>query len=397
MTKPVRDFWSLDPNITFLNHGSFGACPNPVMEAQQEIRARMELEPLRFFRREHEALLDNARQILGHHVGASPKNLVFVTNATGGGNTILQSLEFKPSENIVITDHAYGSCRNAVEFVAKRWGASVIVAKIPFPLEDPSQANESILAAVTPETRLVLLDHITSPTALVMPIAATINELNIRGVETLVDGAHGAGMIPLNLDQLGATYYTGNCHKWLCAPKGAAFLWVDSENQSKIRPLQISQGVSHAASTNLPTRSKYWQAFDWTGTHDPSAYLSIPHAIEFLSSLHPKGLNGVMEQNRNLTLQARDLLSEMLGIVPPAPEEMIGSMVSLLLPEFPGIPVDPHATIDPLQDLLFLEHHFEVPIIPWNDSKQRMIRTSSQMYNDLSQYEALGQTLKSLL
>lgn len=397
MEKPARDFWSLDPNITFLNHGSFGACPIPVMDAQQEIRAKLELEPLHFFLREHETLLDSARETLATHVGTSAKHLVFVPNATTGVNTVLQSLEFKSNENIVITDHIYGSCRNAVEFVAQRYGASVITAKIPFPLEDPSQATESILAAVTSDTRLVLLDHITSPTALVLPIETIIHELNVQGVESLVDGAHGPGMTPLKLDLLKATYYTGNCHKWLCAPKGAAFLWVDSERQSNVRPLQVSLGVSHAPATSLSSRSKFWQDFDWTGTHDPSAYLSVPSAIEFLSNLHPTGFSGVMEQNRNLNLQARNLLAEMLDIDPPAPEEMMGSMVSLVLPEFPKIPVDPNAVIDPLQDLLFFEHQFEVPIIPWNNSKQRMIRTSSQIYNDLSQYEALGHVLKGLL
>ena len=266
-----RSLWGLDPAVTYLNHGSFGACPSAVLATQSALRQEMEREPVDFLAVTFKARLDAARDALAAFLGADPADLAFVTNATAGVNAVLRSLAFGPGDELLTTSHAYAACRKTIDYVAARSGASVVVATLPYPLHDEQQVIEAVLACASPRTRLALLDHVTSPTALVLPIARLVAELRDRGVETLVDGAHAPGMVPLALTGLGAAYYSGNAHKWLCAPKGAAFLHVRRDRQAGLHPLVISHGYTQG----------FHAEFDWTGTCDPTAWLCIPESHPF--------------------------------------------------------------------------------------------------------------------
>ncbi|MBE9040849.1 aminotransferase class V-fold PLP-dependent enzyme [Oscillatoriales cyanobacterium LEGE 11467] len=384
-------FWSLDRTITYLNHGAFGACPIPVLEVQQRWRQQLESEPTRFFGREYEDLINKAREKLAAFIGADAEDVVFVPNATTGVNTVLRSLVFQPGDELLTTNHEYNACRNALDFVAQRDGAKVVIAEIPFPLESTAEAIEAVIELVSARTKLVLLDHITSSTALVMPIEAIIRQLTQRGIDTLIDGAHALGAIPLNLRQLGATYYSGNCHKWLCAPKGAGFLYVRRDKQAGIRPLTIS----HGANSPRTDISRFHLEFDWTGTQDPTAYLCVGEAIEFMESLLPGGWPQLMAQNHQMAIAARDILCDRLGIQPPIPEDAIGTMASIPIPDDAFLFPPATGRIDPLQDRLFEDFQIEVPIFPWY-APRRVLRVSAQLYNTLEDYKKLDRALEKL-
>jgi isopenicillin-N epimerase len=244
---------------------------------------------------------------------------------------------------------------------------------------------------VTARTRLALLDHVTSPTGLVLPIERLVAELARRGVDAVVDGAHAPGMLPLNLRALGAAYYAGNCHKWVCSPKGSAFLWVRRDRQQEVRPLTIS----HGATGHRPGRTRFRLEFDWTGTDDPTAWLTVPAAIEYLGSLLPGGWSALMARNRALALEARDLLCAALGVKPPCPDEMIGTLASVPLPD--GRADLAWREIDPLQRQLFDRHGIEVPVMGWPAPPRRLIRVSAQLYNDRDQYRRLADALQQEL
>ncbi|MBE8992137.1 aminotransferase class V-fold PLP-dependent enzyme [Nostoc sp. LEGE 12450] len=383
----IRDLWSLDSTVTFLNHGSFGACPKQVLEFQQRLRSQLEHEPLRFFGREWEPLLDDAKSKLAAFVGADVQDLVFVSNATTGVNSVLRSLTFLPEDEILTTNHEYNACRNALDFIASRTGAQVVVAKVPFPIDSPQQVIAAVIEQVSPKTRLALLDHVTSQTGLIFPIQELAKELQQRGVDTLVDGAHAPGMISLDLREIGATYYTGNCHKWLCAPKGAAFLYVRRDKQSEIRPLTISHG------TNSPRidKSRFQLEFDWTGTDDPTAYMSVPEAIAFMGSLLPGGWTELRQQNHQLVLQGRRLLCEALEVQPLCPKEMIGSMAVVPMPT-----TLENRDFMSIHDELFDKFGIQVQVMPWQEQPRLLVRISAQIYNTLEQYEYLAKVLKGL-
>jgi len=390
--NPLRRFWTLEPDLHFLNHGSFGATPAPILARQQELRAEIEREPVRFLARELEARIDAARAPLAAFLGADARDLVPVPNATTGVNAVLRSLSFERGDEILVTDHGYNACKNVAELVAERTGARVVVARVPFPLRTSEEVVERVLAAVTPRTKLALLDHVTSPTGLVFPIAALVRTLEERGIETLVDGAHGPGMVPLRLDELGAAYYTGNLHKWVCAPKGAAFLHVRRDLQRAIRP----PVVSHGANSPRTDRSRFQLEFDFCGTDDPTPFLCVPDCLRFLGGLFPGGWDELMRRNRALALEGRALACAALEVAPPAPETMIGTLGSVLLPAgTPGERPDAFA-VDPLQKELFDQHKIEVPIFTWPAPPQRLVRVSAQVYNERAEYEALASALSAL-
>jgi isopenicillin-N epimerase len=391
--NPLRAHWTLDPEIRFLNHGSFGACPKPVLALQQELRARIEREPVLFLARELERRLDEVRSVLAPFLGAVAEDVVPVANATTGVNAVLRSLDFRPGEEILLTDQGYNACRNAAEFVAARAGARVVVAQVPFPLRSAEEVCAAVFAAVTARTRLALLDHVTSPTGLVFPIVELVRGLRERGVETLVDGAHAPGMLPLDLGALAPAYYTGNLHKWVCAPKGAAFLYVRRDLQPLVRPTVLS----HGANSPRTERSRFRLEFDFTGTDDPTAFLCVPECLRFLGALFPGGWEELRRRNRELVLRGRALLCDALGTPAPAPEAMIGSLATVPLPS--GRPVArPDAfAVDPLQRALFEQHEIEVPVFTWPAPPARLVRISAQAYNRVEEYEALARALPPLL
>jgi isopenicillin-N epimerase len=380
--------------VVYLNHGAFGACPRVVLDYQRRIRDRLERQPIQFFVRDLEALLDDARGQLAKFLGADPEGLVFVPNATAGVNTVLRSLRFNRGDELLVTDHEYNACRNALNFIAESSGARVVVANVPFPLQAKEEVVDAVLSRVTARTRLALLDHVTSQTGLVLPIQTLVRKLAKHGVETLVDGSHAPGMVPLNLRKLAATYYTGNCHKWLCAPKGAGFLHTHRDRRQSIRPLSIS----HGANSPRSDRSRYLIEFGWTGTIDPSASLSVLEALRYVGALLPGGWAAVMTRNRRLALAARRMLCDALQIDPPCPDEMLGALAAVPLPD--GTDAKPPKSplyLDPLQEKLLARHRIEVPIIPWPAPPKRLLRISAQLYNSLPQYERLAVALKSLV
>jgi isopenicillin-N epimerase len=392
-SEEFREHWLLDPDVAFLNHGSFGACPRPVLEYQAELRARLERQPVQFFVRDLEGLLDEARAALAGFLGAKPADLAWVANATTGVNAVLRSLALEPGDELLTTDHEYNACRNVLEFVAERAGARVVVAALPFPIAGPEEALAAILARVTPRTRLALIDHVTSQTGLVLPVGRIVAALRERGVETLVDGAHAPGMLPLELTALGAGYYTGNCHKWLCAPKGAAFLYVRPDLQPGVRPAAIS----HGANSLRRDRSRFLLEFDWVGTGDPTACLAVPEALRFMGGLLPGGWAALRRHNQARVLEGRDLLCRALDVAPPCPDEMIGSLASLPLPDGDGAPPPSALYADPLQDRLLAEYGIEVPVIPWPAPPRRLVRISAQIYNRRGDYRRLAEALRALL
>lgn len=381
-------YWLLDRHIDFLNHASFGACPRPVLEVQAKLRSQLENEPLRFFGREWEPLLDSSRNKLASFVGTQAQDLVFVPNATTGVNAVLRSLRFAPDDELLTTNHEYNACRNALDFIASYVNAKVVVADIPFPIESPEQIIKAVIEKVSPKTRLALLDHITSQTGLIFPIQQLVKELQARGVDVLVDGAHAPGMLPLNLSEIGATYYTGNCHKWLCAPKGAAFLYVKRSKQPQIRPLTIS----HGANSKLTHKSRYQLEFDWMGTDDPTAYMCVGEAIQFMGSLLPGGWNELMQRNHDLVMQGRQVICKLLDIAAPCPESMIGSMATLTVPK-----ILEKYTYTLLHDELFDKYGIEVQVVPWQGESNLLVRISAQIYNSIEQYNNLGEALQKIV
>ena len=409
--RPTADelarHWLLDPEVTFLNHGSYGACPRPVLEAQTEWRERMERDPVRFMGYELEEHLDTALTALAAFLGAQPEDLAFVPNATTAVNTVLRSLDLRPGDEILTTDHEYNACLNAIAEVCRAAGGRMVVARVPFPLSSANEVMDSIMAGVSPRTRLAVISHVTSPTALIFPIERLVPALAGRGVDTLVDGAHAPGMVELGLDELGAAYYAGNAHKWLCAPKGGGFLHARRDRQAAIRPLVIS----HGANSPRTDRSRFRQDLDWVGTSDVTPYLAIPAALAFVGSLLPGGWAEAMAANRQLALAGRDILCRTLGEEAPAPDVMLGAMAAVPLPAQLGpppplMPADAPAGAtyppDSLHDVLQDEFAVQVPVSTWPPVAQadrprlRLLRVSAQLYNKPADYERLAGALRVL-
>jgi isopenicillin-N epimerase len=398
--SPITD-WALDPTVTFLNHGSFGACLRAILEVQRGWRDKLETQPVKFLARDLDELLDWTRSEVGAFVGAESDDVALVTNATAGLSTVLRSLIFERGDEILITDHAYNSAANAARFAAALSGARIVVAKIPFPVQSSNQAFDAIVQAITPTTRLAILEHVTSSTALVLPIADLVKTFAEKGIDVLVDGAHGPGMLPIKLRDMQPAYYVGTLHKWVSAPKGSAFLYVRRDRQARIKPLAIGSGAGDTRSD----RSRFRLDFDWTGTFDPSAWLTAPAAIDGLGETVPGGWPALIDANRKLIIKSRLMLAEALKTLPPAPDEMTGSMAALKLPGGPW-PRDEVQRRITMLDAAMRGRRFEVPLLPWpsplmvdwgfvpeGTQFDILVRISAHVYNHAGQFERLASIL----
>lgn len=407
----LASHWSLDPEMVFLNHGSFGATPLVVQAAQDAIRARMESEPVRFFVEDLFPLLDAMRRSLALLLDAPWDEFAPITNATHGVTTALEHCALRPGDEILVNDHEYPACLNNARRIASRAGASVVSVTLPWPLttdnpDDPAAAREAedqivraVLAGVTPRTRVALLSHVTSPSALVLPVARLVRELRARGVRSLIDGAHAPGMIEgLSLRQIDADYYTANCHKWICSPKGSAFLHVRREHLSTFRPLVLSNN----AEVPRAGREQFLTEFDYLGTADPSALIAIPAAVAFIRGVLPGGEREVMRRNRDMVLRARRMICEGLGTAPLAPAGLIGSIASIRLPPRPQAaeasqrPIE-RRYFDPLQERLIDRWKIQVPVWAVPGTTLRLMRISSQLYNTDAQYAYLLKAVREEL
>jgi isopenicillin-N epimerase len=315
----IRPEWGLDPDFLTVNHGSYGATPRVVLAEQDRWRRRMEAQPTRFFFLEAPAALRAAAGALAKFVGAEADDVVFVPNATTGANAVLRSMRFAAGDEVLHVSHVYNAVRNTIAHVAGQAGAAVVVADIPFPRPEPAAVLNNIERAIGRRTRIAVIDHITSPSGLVLPVGEIVGLCRAANVPVLIDGAHGAGQVPLDLPRLGADWYVGTCHKWLCAPKGCGFLYARADRRAELHPVTISHGYGQGFTTE----------FDWTGTIDPSAYLSLPAAIAFFDWL---GGTALMGRNRTLAAEAAKLLADSLGTEVGARPEMAGSMGLVRLP-----------------------------------------------------------------
>lgn len=374
----IRAQFALAPDFLTVNHGSFGATPRPVLAAQAAWRARLEAQPSRFMVEVLTPALRAAAARLAGFLGCDAEGLGFVDNATAACNAVLRSIGLAPGDEILLLDHAYGAVRKTAAHVATAAGARIVEAPLPFPRPSPQAVVDSLAAAITPRTRLAVLDHITSPSALVLPIEAMVAACRARGVPVLVDGAHGPGQVPLAIAALGADWYAGNCHKWLMAPKGCGFLWAAPPRRAETHAHIISHGLGEG----------YLAEFDWTGTRDPGAFLAVTAAIDFLEGL---GGPALMARNRAMALDAGRLLAERLGTELAALPEMAGSMAAIRLPI--AAPATREAALALRARLLAAGTDAPVTAIDgafW-------LRISAAAYNEAADYERLAALLAATL
>jgi isopenicillin-N epimerase len=389
----IKDLFLLDPEVVFLNHGSFGACPRPVFEVYQAWQRRLEQQPVQFLGREY---LDHdlqARLALAEYLHAEASDLVFVTNATYGVNIIARSLDLKPGDEILTSDHEYGACDRAWNFICDKRGARYIHRPISLPIAGPLEVVDQFWQGVTTRTKLIFLSHITSPTAQRLPIEAICSRARQAGILTLIDGAHAPGQIPLDLPGIGADFYTGNCHKWMLSPKGAAFLHARPEVQNLVEPLVVSWGWGE--SPTITTGSSFVDYQVWSGTYDPSAALAAPAAIDFMRKYH---WDAVRQECHDLLLLALARVSDLSGLPGLYPAELDFDSQAGPHPLPPQMGIAPLPSIPDLEGLkkvLYDQFRIEVPLIEWNGS--HFVRISVQAYNTPEDIDALVDALATLL
>lgn len=379
--------WPLDPEIVYLNHGTVGVTPRRVLAAQQALRDEIERSPSRFMLRELSGVgflpsggaprIRAAANEVAAFLGARGDDMVFVDNATSGVNAILRSLDLSAGDEILITDLVYGAVGNAADYVAGRHGAAVRRVELPCPITDPGQVVEAVGAALTPRTKIVIIDHITSESALILPVAAIADRCRAKGVAVLVDGAHAPGAIPLDIPSLGVDWYVGNLHKWCWSPRSCAILWVDPNRQATVKPLSISWGYGEG----------FVHEFDWNGTRDPTAALAAPEGIAAMREI---GLDAIRRHNHALAWEGARFLCDRWGVRLVTPESMIGTMATLPLPEDMGSTRDESVA---LRAALLYEDRIEVQMHAWRG--RLWTRISGQVYNDMRDVERLAEAVEA--
>jgi isopenicillin-N epimerase len=381
----LREHFQLDPAIVFLNHGSFGATPLPVFATYQAWQRQIERQPVHFFQHTAPAALRTARAALAAYLHARPEDLVFVHNATFGVNVVARALALQPGDEVLATTHEYGACSNAWEMACARQGARYVRQPLDLPVHDEAQLVEALWQGVTPRTRVLYLSHITSPTALTLPVQTLCRRAREAGILTVIDGAHAPGQIDLDLETLGADIYTGNLHKWLCAPKGAGFLWVRPALQPQITPLVVSWG--HGPERNHFEENDFISAHQWQGTDDISAFLSVPAALQFQAE---HDWPSVRRHCHNLLSATLAHLAPITGVAspyPPAAPRLFAQMAIAPLP--------PGSDVAALKTRLLTEHRIEIPCFAWQG--RPLLRISVQGYNTAGELEQLVQAVQMLL
>ena len=361
----MKDLFLLRPDMTFLNHGSFGACPRPVFDRYQAWQRELESQPVEFLGRRFSSLMQEARASLAAHLRVAANDVVFVPNATTGINIVARSLALRPGDEVLSTDHEYGAMTRTWRFVCRQHDAVFATRSITLPVDDPAAVVDAVWAGVTPRTRVLFMSHITSPTALTLPVRDLCQRARAAGILTVIDGAHSLGQLDLDLTALGADFVSGNCHKWLCAPKGAGYLYAHPAVQDLVEPLVVSWGWQ----SDTPGSSRFVDYLEWQGTDDFSAYLTVPAAIEFQRAHDwPR----VRTRCNELVRLARQGISELTGLPPICPDDRtwFTQMATLPLPPC-------HAAR--LQACLWEAERIEVPVITWNGAP--FIRVSVQGYN----------------
>lgn len=380
----MKDHYLLDPDIIFLNHGSFGATPRSVMAAYWEWQVRLERQPVQFITREMLPALHHARQILGEYLNADADNLVYIPNATFGVNIIARSLQLKPGDEILTTDHEYGACENVWNFMGQKNGTVLVKQSIPLPLASPAEIADHFWQGVTPSTRLIFISHITSPTAVRLPVEMICKRARGAGILTIIDGAHAPGQISLDLTGIDPDFYVGNCHKWMQSPKGAGFLYTRRALQTLIEPLVISWGWGENSS--FTSGSKYLDYLEWLGTNDPSAYLSVPAAIQFQAR---HDWSAVQQQCQQILAAGLKRIDKLTGL------ESVYSVGAAPFVQMAVVRLPQVRDLTAFQCQLLQQYSIEVPCIEWNG--QHFIRISVQGYNSEADLDALVAAIGELL
>ncbi len=385
----LAQHWKLNQNIVYLNHGSFGATPAKVIEKQQLLQAELEAEAVHFIIDKMPALIDDSKQALANFVNTSANNIVFTQNTTTGVNTILKSIIGNQGDEWLTTNHAYGACANALNYYAAKNKCIVNIANINYPIQSKQAILDAIEKTITPQTTLALIDYVTSATATIMPVPEIITMLHAKGIQVIVDAAHCPGMIDIDIDKLQPDYLIANCHKWICSPKGSAFIYVAPQNQHLIQPLVIS----HFNDTAVGTAAHWSKQFEWDGTHDYSAYICVKNALEQMPIIANASWQNIKQQNHELVWKAASKIANALNVQLPVPKNMVGSICNIPMPNGKAPSHKFHSNVA-LKNILFEKYKIEVPVFMFPAALTQWLRISAQLYNSMEQYDYLLDCLK---